>query len=54
MLYYPTFSYAIDIQMQGVSIGPLLDPSDRYRSVTAWHILAKRGVPIIASETAEP
>ena len=54
MLYYPTYSYAIDIQMQGVSIGPLLDPSDRYRSVTAWHILARRGVPINTTATAEP
>ena len=54
MLYYPTFTYAIDVQMQGVSIGPLLDPSDRYRSITAWHILARRGVPITTSDTVEP
>jgi peptide/nickel transport system substrate-binding protein len=54
MLYYPTYTYGIDAQMQGVSIGPLLDPSDRYRSVTAWHILARHGVPITATGTSEP
>lgn len=54
LLYYPTYTYGIDIQLQGVSIGPLLDPSDRFRSVTAWHILARRGAPITATQTEEP
>jgi peptide/nickel transport system substrate-binding protein len=44
LLYYPTYSYAIDNQMQAVSIGPLQDPSDRFRSATDWYILARRAV----------
>ncbi|TFH33477.1 MAG: hypothetical protein E4G99_11370 [Anaerolineales bacterium] len=52
LIYYPTYTYGIDSQMQGVSIGPLLDPSDRFRSIVGWHILARRGVPIPASDTA--
>jgi peptide/nickel transport system substrate-binding protein len=54
LLYYPTYTYGIDVQLQGVSIGPLLQPSDRFRSITAWHILARRGAPITATETSTP
>ncbi len=54
LLYYPTHTYGIDVQLQGVSIGPLLDPSDRFRSITQWHILARRGAPVILTETAVP
>jgi peptide/nickel transport system substrate-binding protein len=53
LLYYPTYTYGIDVQLQGVSIGPLQQPSDRFRSITAWHILARRGAPITATETTE-
>ena len=53
LLYYPTYTYGIDVQLQGVSIGPLQRPSDRFRSITAWHILARRGAPITATETTE-
>jgi peptide/nickel transport system substrate-binding protein len=54
LLYYPTYTYGIDVQLQGVSIGPLLQPSERFRSITAWHILARRGAPITATETVGP
>jgi peptide/nickel transport system substrate-binding protein len=54
LLYYPTYTYGIDAQLQGVSIGPVWDPSDRFRSATSWHILARRGVSITATETTEP
>jgi peptide/nickel transport system substrate-binding protein len=54
LLYYPTYTYGIDIQLQGVSVGPLLDPSDRFRSITTWHILARRGAPVTSTETPAP
>jgi peptide/nickel transport system substrate-binding protein len=54
LLYYPTFTYGIDIQMQGVRLGPLLDPSDRFNSITEWHILARRGAPVTPTETIQP
>ncbi len=41
-LYYPVYSYAIDSQVQGVSMGPLFDPSDRFSTVTAWYLKSKR------------
>jgi peptide/nickel transport system substrate-binding protein len=52
LLYYPVYNFAIDSQVQGVSVGPLFDPSDRFRSITEWHLIARRGVP--AAVPTEP
>jgi len=52
LLYYPVYNFAIDAQVQGVSIGPLFNPSDRFNGITEWHLIARRGVP--AAATAEP
>lgn len=42
-LYYPVYNFALDAQLQGVTIGPLFDPSDRFGSILEWHLLARRG-----------
>jgi peptide/nickel transport system substrate-binding protein len=41
-LYFPVYSYGVDQQVQGVSMGPLFDPSDRFNTITSWYLLAKR------------
>ena len=41
-LFYPVYSYAVDQQVQGISMGPLFDPSDRFATVTQWFLVAKR------------
>ena len=41
-LFYPVYTYAVDQQVQGVSMGPLFDPSDRFATVTKWFLVAKR------------
>lgn len=41
-LYYPVYTYAIDTQVQGVSMGPLFDPGDRFSMVTSWYLKSKR------------
>lgn len=43
LLYTPVRSFAISADLQGVTVGPLFDPSDRYAGVTQWHLLARRG-----------
>ncbi len=43
-LYYPVYTYAIDSQVQGVSVGPLFDPSDRFSKVTSWYLKSKRTI----------
>ena len=42
LLYYPIYTYAVDEEVRGVQLGPLGDPSDRFRNVTEWYILTKR------------
>ncbi len=39
LLYFPVYTYAVDEQVKGVSMGPLYDPSDRFYNVTSWYLL---------------
>jgi len=45
-LYYPVYTYGVDEQVQGVKMGPLFTPSDRFSSITSWYLVVTR-----ASET---
>jgi peptide/nickel transport system substrate-binding protein len=35
-LYYPVYTYGVDARVEGVQVGVLSDPSDRFRSLWAW------------------
>jgi peptide/nickel transport system substrate-binding protein len=52
LLYTPVWNFAINGDLQGVSVGPMFDPSDRYAGVTQWHLLARRGPA--ATDTSSP
>lgn len=41
-LYIPVYTYAISEQVQGVSIGPLYDPSNRFDNIFNWFLVARR------------
>lgn len=41
-LYFPVYNYGVDEQVQGVTVGPLIDTSYRYDNVAAWYLVAKR------------
>ena len=43
MLYHPVFSYAISSDVQGASVGPVYDPSDRFANIKDWFLLVRRG-----------
>jgi peptide/nickel transport system substrate-binding protein len=38
LLFSPVYNYAIDADIQGVTVGPLYDPSDRFFNIIEWHI----------------
>jgi len=42
ILYYRVYSYGLDAALQGVSLGPLNDPSDRLQGLTGWYLVARR------------
>lgn len=41
-LFYPVYNYAVDKQVQGVTIGPLFSSSDRFDTITSWYMVSKR------------
>ena len=54
-LFYPVYTYGIDQSIQGASIGPLSEPSDRLASLPAWFLEARLAAPTAAPEiTATP
>ncbi|MFC1936163.1 peptide ABC transporter substrate-binding protein [Chloroflexota bacterium] len=50
-LFYPMYSYAVDLEVEGVAIGPLYDPSDRFANVNAWFLVSKPGVQPVETPT---
>jgi peptide/nickel transport system substrate-binding protein len=53
-LYYPVYSYGVDEQVQGVKMGPLFTPSDRFSSVTSWYLVVSRASEADAETTESP
>jgi peptide/nickel transport system substrate-binding protein len=53
-LFYPVYSYAVDEQVQGVSLGPLYDISNRLNQISKWHLAAARLVPTASPSTPTP
>jgi len=50
-LFYPVYTYAVSSDVQGVSIGPIFDTSDRFNHVTNWYLITRR---TSGAETATP
>ncbi len=40
-LFYPVYNYAVDRQVQGVRMGPLLDTSDRFVTILEWFLTTR-------------
>jgi peptide/nickel transport system substrate-binding protein len=43
-LFFPVYTYAVDQQVKGVSMGPIIEPSDRFKTIQSWYITAKSAV----------
>lgn len=51
-LIYPTYTYAITNEINGVSLGPIFEPGDRFHNVHTWFILTRRdAAPASTEET---
>ncbi len=42
ILYYPVYTYGVDARVRGVQLAPMLNPSDRFRSLAHWYLKTKR------------
>lgn len=41
-LFYPVYNFSLSTQVQGVTVGPLFDTSDRFLTVKNWYILGPK------------
>jgi peptide/nickel transport system substrate-binding protein len=53
-LYYPVYSYGVDVQVQGVQVAPLYDVSDRLALVSEWYLIIRRTLEQTPEPTAGP
>jgi len=53
LLYVPVYSYGIDERIHDPQIGPLMTPSDRFRTISDWWIVPRR-VFVSESEAGRP
>jgi len=42
LLYVPVYTYGVDERIRDVQIGPLMYPSDRFRTISDWWIVPRR------------
>ncbi len=42
LLFYPVYSYAVDASVNGVQLGPLIEPADRLNGLAAWSVVTRR------------
>lgn len=54
LLYHPIYNYAISADVQAVSLGPIFAPSDRFATVTEWHLVTRRAISGNAASTEAP
>lgn len=52
-LYFPIYNYALSVQVQGVNVGPLFSPSDRFAHVNEWFFVARGSLDLSQIEANE-
>ncbi len=52
-LYIPVYTYAVDERIHDLQIGPMMHPSDRFRTISDWWIVPRR-VIVSESELGRP
>jgi peptide/nickel transport system substrate-binding protein len=52
LLFYPVYTYAVDTSVNGVQVGPLIEPSDRFNSLAQWSVVTRRVIVEQPASTA--
>lgn len=53
-LYYPVYTYSVDVRVQGVQLAPLYEPSDRFNNVSDWYLVTHRALEQTVQPTGTP
>ena len=51
-LYYPVYTYGVDAAVDGVTIGPLFDLSDRLTGANLWFLESETAAPAPAATSS--
>ncbi len=51
LLYHPVYTYGVGREVNGVQIGPLMAPSDRFATVNVWYVATRQ---VIVSQPQGP
>ena len=43
-LFYPIYTFGVSSEVEGIRIGPLLEPGDRFSRITEWYLFSERVV----------
>jgi peptide/nickel transport system substrate-binding protein len=54
LLYYPVYTYGVDVRVNGVQLAPIFDPSDRFDTILNWYLLTRRATGETAQPTTSP
>ena len=52
-LYFPTYTFAVDVQVDGVQAAPLYDTSDRLSNIADWYLVTRRALEPVATDVTE-
>lgn len=53
-LYYPVYTYGVDVRVQGVQLAPLYEPSDRFNNISDWYLVTSRALEQTKQPTGTP
>lgn len=53
-LYYPVYTYGVDRQIQGIRMGPILQPSDRFTTILDWFLVSQAPSVLTGTTTQTP
>lgn len=43
-LFYPVFTYGVDVRVRGVQVAPIFEPRDRFSTIADWYLVTRRAV----------
>lgn len=53
-LFYPVYTFTVNRQVQGISMGPIMDTSDRFATVLDWYLVLNAPNQLIETGSSSP
>lgn len=53
-LYFPVYTFAVDAEVGGISIGSIYDPSDRFMNISDWFLVSRLEVQELETPEITP